>query len=243
MKFVTFSTSNTSTRTGLLLEDGIQPLPFASMIDLIEAGDAGLARLRSLQDTSRVPLDRARLHAPLTRPTTLRDAYAFETHVKTANANCGREVPEEWYKFPIFYFTNPNNIYGSEDEIPYPPYTQEMDYELEIAAVIGKPGRDLRPEDAPAHIFGYTVFNDWSARDIQRGEMKVSLGPAKGKDFASTLGPCIVTADELQDRSVGRPGVYDLEMCARVNGVERSRGNFKDIYWSFGDILARASSR
>ncbi len=241
MKFVTFSTSNTSTRTGLLLEDGIQPLPFASMIDLIEAGDAGLARVRSVQDTSRVPLDRARLHAPLTRPTTLRDAYAFETHVKTANANRGREVPEEWYKFPIFYFTNPNNIYGPDDVIPYPPYTQEMDYELEIAAVIGKPGKDLRPEDAPAHIFGYTVFNDWSARDIQRAEMKVSLGPAKGKDFASTLGPCIVTADELQDRSVGRPGVYDLAMSARVNGVERSRGNFKDIYWSFGDILARAS--
>jgi fumarylacetoacetate (FAA) hydrolase len=241
MKFVTFSTSTTSTRPGLLLDDGIQPLPFASLIDLIEAGDAGLARLRNLQDMSRVPLDRARLHAPLSRPTTLRDAYAFETHVKTANANRGRQVPEEWYKFPIFYFTNPNNIYGPEDEVPYPPYTKEMDYELEIAAVIGKPGRDLRPEDAPAHIFGYTVFNDWSARDIQRAEMKVGLGPAKAKDFASALGPCIVTADELADKSVSRPGVYDLEMRARVNGVERSRGNFKDIYWSFGDILAHAS--
>jgi fumarylacetoacetate (FAA) hydrolase len=241
MKFVTFSTSTTSTRTGLLMEDGIQPLPFASMLDLIEAGEAGLERVRHLEDTSRVPLDRARLHAPLTRPATLRDAYAFETHVKTANANRGREVPEEWYKFPIFYFTNPNNIYGPEDEIPYPSYTKELDYELEIAVVIGRPGRDLRPQDASKHIFGYTVFNDWSARDIQREEMKVSLGPAKGKDFASALGPCIVTADELEDRFVGRPGVFDLEMCARVNGVERSRGNFKDIYWSFGDILARAS--
>ena len=241
MKFVTFSTSTTSTRTGLLMEDGIQPLPFASLMDLIEAGEAGLKRVQHIEDTSRVPLDRARLHAPLTRPTTLRDAYAFETHVKTANVNRGREVPEEWYKFPIFYFTNPNNIYGPEDEIPYPSYTKELDYELEIAAVIGRPGRDLRPEDVPKHIFGYTIFNDWSARDIQRAEMKVSLGPAKGKDFASTLGPCIITADELTDRSVGRPGVYDLEMCARVNGMERSRGNFKDIYWSFGDILARAS--
>jgi fumarylacetoacetate (FAA) hydrolase len=241
MKFVTFSTSITSTRPGLLLEDGIQPLPFASLIDLIEAGDAGLDRVRGLQATSRVPLDGARLHAPLVRPTTLRDAYAFETHVKTANANRGREVPEEWYKFPIFYFTNPNNIYGPDDEIPYPSYTKELDYELEIAAVIGKPGRDLKPEDAPKHIFGYTIFNDWSARDIQRLEMKVSLGPAKGKDFASTLGPCIVTLDELTDRSVGRPGVYNLDMRARVNGVERSRGNFKDIYWSFGDISARAS--
>ncbi len=90
------------------------------------------------------------LHSPILRPTTLRDAYAFETHVKTANANRGREVPAEWYKFPIFYFTNPNNIFGPDDEIPYPPYTNELDYELEIAVVIGKPGRDIRPEDAPA---------------------------------------------------------------------------------------------
>jgi fumarylacetoacetate (FAA) hydrolase len=241
MKFVTFSTSTTSTRTGLLLDDGIQPLPFASMIDLIEAGEEGLDRVRTLKDRSRVPLDQARLHAPLSRPTTLRDAYAFETHVKTANANRGREVPEEWYKFPIFYFTNPNNIFGPDDLIPYPPYTKEMDYELEIAVVIGNPGRDLRPEEVPQHIFGYTIFNDWSARDIQREEMKVSLGPAKGKDFASTLGPCLVTPEELLEKSVDRPGVYDLVMCARVNGVERSRGNFKDIFWSFGEILARAS--
>lgn len=241
MKFVTFSTSNTSTRAGLLLDNGIQPLPYASLMDLIVAGEVGLDRVRNLKDTSRFPLDGARLHAPLPRPTTLRDAYAFENHVKTANANRGREVPEEWYKFPIFYFTNPNNIYGQDDEIPYPSYTKEMDYELEIAVVVGKPGMDIDPKNAPDHIFGYTIFNDWSARDIQREEMKVGLGPAKGKDFASTLGPCLVTADEFKDKTAGRPGVFDLEMVARVNGVERSHGNFKDIYWSFGDILARAS--
>jgi fumarylacetoacetate (FAA) hydrolase len=241
MKFVSFSTSNTSIRTGLLLEDGIQPLPFASLMDLIQAGEAGLERVRKLKDTSRVPLPEARLHAPISRPTTLRDAYAFESHVKTASANRGREVPEEWYKYPIFYFTNPANIYGPDDDIPYPAYTQALDYELEIAAVIGKPGRDIRLEDAPSHIFGYTIFNDWSARDIQREEMKVGLGPAKGKDFASSLGPCIITTEELVDKTVGRPGVYDLEMCGRVNGTERSRGNFKDIFWSFGEILARAS--
>jgi fumarylacetoacetate (FAA) hydrolase len=241
MKFVTYSTTAKSHQPGLLVDDGIYPLPFASLIDLIEAGELGLARARKARDGKPVPLNSVSLHAPLMRPTTLRDAYAFETHVKTANANRGRAVPEEWYKFPIFYFTNPNNIFGPEDEIPYPPYTNEMDYELEIAVVIGRPGRDIRPADVPAHIFGYTIFNDWSARDVQREEMKVSLGPAKGKDFASTLGPCIVTADEWADRSAGRPGVYDLQMRGCVNGVERSRGNFKDIYWSFGDILARAS--
>ena len=241
MKFVTYSTTAKSHQPGLLADDRIYPLPFASLMDLIEAGDPGLARARKARDGKSIPLDTVSLHAPLLRPTTLRDAYAFETHVKTANANRGREVPGEWYKFPIFYFTNPNNIFGPDDEIPYPSYTNEMDYELEIAVVIGKPGRDIKPADAPAHIFGYTIFNDWSARDVQREEMKVSLGPAKGKDFASTLGPCIVTAEELAEKSVGRPGVYDLAMRACVNGVEKSRGNFKDIYWSFGDILARAS--
>ncbi len=241
MKFVTYSTTAKSHQPGLLVDDSIYPLPFASLMDLIEAGDAGLARVRKARDGKSISLNTVSLHAPILRPTTLRDAYAFEAHVKTANANRGREVPAEWYKFPIFYFTNPNNIFGPEDEIPYPSYTNEMDYELEIAAVIGKPGRDIKPADAPAHIFGYTIFNDWSARDVQREEMKVSLGPAKGKDFASTLGPCIVTTDELANRSTGRPGVYDMQMRTCVNGVERSRGNFKDIYWSFGDILARAS--
>jgi fumarylacetoacetate (FAA) hydrolase len=242
MKFVTFSTSNKSIRTGLLLEDGIQPLPYPSLLDLIQAGDEGLERVRKLKDKSRVPLSEARLHSPISRPTTLRDGYAFESHVKTANTNRGREVPEEWYKYPIFYFTNPNNIFGPEDEIPFPSYTNELDYELEIAVVVGKPGRDIRPEDTPVHIFGYTIFNDWSARDIQREEMKVGLGPAKSKDFASTLGPCIITSEDLADRFVNRPGIYDLEMIGRVNGVERSRGNLKDMYWSFGDILARASA-
>ena len=241
MKLVTFSTSNSALRAGLLKEDGIVPLPFPSLMDLMQAGDEGLERLRNLSDKSRVPLNGARLHAPISRPTTLRDGYAFETHVKTANANRGREVPAEWYKFPIFYFTNPNNIFGPEDEIPYPSYTQALDYELEIAVVIGKPGRNIKPEDAPQHIFGYTIFNDWSARDVQREEMKVGLGPAKGKDFASSFGPCLVTADGLADKAASRPGVYDLTMRACVNGVERSRGNFNDMYWSFGDLLARAS--
>ena len=185
-------------------------------------------------------VDEVKFHAPL-RPTTLRDAYAFEQHVKTANQNRGRDVPEEWYKFPVFYYTNPNSIFGPDDEIPYPHYTQALDFELEIAVIIGKGGMNIKPEDAPKHIFGYTIFNDWSARDVQREEMKVGLGPAKGKDFASSLGPVIVTSEALADRTVNRPGVYDLTMTAKVNGVEMSRGNFKDIFWSFGEIIARAS--
>jgi fumarylacetoacetate (FAA) hydrolase len=241
MKLITYSAFAKSHQPGLLIEDAVYPVPFATMLQLIEAGDKGLERARRAAEGKRIALADATLHAPLLRPTTLRDAYAFETHVKTANANRDREVPAEWYNFPVFYFTNPGNVFGPDDEIPYPGYTNELDYELEIAAVIGKPGRDITPEDAPKHIFGYTIFNDWSARDIQREEMKVGLGPGKGKDFASSLGPCIVTLDELSERATGRPGVYDLPMRARVNGKEMSRGNFQDIYWSFGDIVARAS--
>jgi fumarylacetoacetate (FAA) hydrolase len=241
MKLVTYSTFAKSHHPGLLVDDAVYPIPFASMLELIAAGDKGLARARRAVDGKRIPLADVQLHSPIDQPTTLRDAYAFEQHVKAANANRGREVPPEWYEFPVFYFTNPANIFGPDDEIPYPGYTDELDFELEIGAVVGKPGRDIAAQDAPNHIFGFTIFNDWSARDVQRQEMKVRLGPAKGKDFASSLGPCIVTLDELAPHATGRPGVFELDMRARVNGTERSHGNFKDIHWSFGDILARAS--
>ncbi len=188
-----------------------------------------------------LPLPAVRLTAPLRRPATLRDFYAFEQHVKTANENRGREVPPQWYEIPVFYFSNPNSVYGPGDTIPYPSRSSALDYELEVACVIGKEGRDIKAEDAETYITGYMIFNDWSARDVQRQEMAVGLGPAKGKDFASSCGPYLVTPDALADRHTGRPGVYDLAMIARVNGVETSRGNWKDLHWSFGDMLARAS--
>jgi fumarylacetoacetate (FAA) hydrolase len=182
------------------------------------------------------------LYPPLPRPMSLRDFYAFEPHVKTAYEIRGRDIPQEWYDIPVFYFSNASAIYGPEESVPAPSYTQALDYELEIACVIGTQGRDISVEQAEEHIFGYTVFNDWSARDEQRKEMTVGLGPAKGKDFASSIGPAIVTPDELVDRATGRPGVYDLAMAARVNGTERSRGNWKDIHYSFGEMIARASA-
>ncbi|MBZ0274772.1 MAG: fumarylacetoacetate hydrolase family protein [Anaerolineae bacterium] len=182
------------------------------------------------------------MRQPVPRINSLRDFYAFEQHVKTANENRGRSVPKEWYDFPVFYFSNHNAVFGMEDTIPYPIGSDALDYELEVACVIGKEGRDISAEKAEEYIFGYMIFNDWSARDIQRREMAVGLGPAKGKDFANSFGPYLVTPDELADRHAGRPGVYDLTMTARVNGVERSRGNWKDLYWSFGEMLARASA-
>jgi fumarylacetoacetate (FAA) hydrolase len=241
MKFVTYSASGAIARPGLLTENGILPLPFDSMLDLIHAGDKGLDTARNAPRENLLPLHEARLHAPIPRPPTLRDFYAFEQHVRTANQIRGREVPENWYKFPVFYFTNPNSIFGPDEEVPYPSYTEQLDYELEIAVIIGKAGVNIQPEEAPKHIFGYTIFNDWSARDVQREEMKVKLGPAKGKDFASSLGPVIATAEEFPPETEGRPGVYAAAMEARVNGEVRSQGNFRDIYWSFGQIIARAS--
>jgi fumarylacetoacetate (FAA) hydrolase len=162
------------------------------------------------------------LRAPVLHPPAVRDFYAFEQHVRTARALRGLDVPPEWYERPVFYFSNPAAIYGPEDEIPYPAGTEELDYELEVAAVIGADGQ----------IGGLTVMNDWSARDLQRREMKVGLGPAKGKDFATSLGPFVVTADEFD----GRSGT----MVARVNGEERSRGDLADMHFSWDEIVAHA---
>ena len=237
MKFATVSTLRATSQPALVKDDRVYTLPYPDMLAVMTAGPEKAAS-RASKDS--FALDEVTFHSPI-HPTTLRDGYAFEQHVVTANRNRGREVPEEWYQFPVFYFTNPNAVFGHEDVIPYPPYTQAMDYELEIAAVIGKGGKDIKPEDAPNHIFGYTIFNDWSARDIQRKEMFVGLGPAKGKDFASSFGPVIVTHESIADKATGRPGVYDLSMVARINREEFSRGNFKDIHYSFGEIIARAS--
>jgi fumarylacetoacetate (FAA) hydrolase len=237
MILATYSGQDGALKPGVVKNGRVYPLPYPDMQAVIKAGVE-----ETEQQISSTPIHIAHVsfHAPL-RPTTLRDGYAFEQHVKTANANRGREVPKEWYQFPVFYFTNPHSIYGPNEEIPYPHYTSELDYELEIAAIIGRGGRDIKPEEASRHIFGYTIFNDWSARDVQREEMIVGLGPAKGKDFASSLGPYIVTLDELAERATDRPGVFDMPMYARINGQERSRGNMKDLFWSFGEIIARAS--
>jgi fumarylacetoacetate (FAA) hydrolase len=163
------------------------------------------------------------LRPPVLHPPSVRDFYAFEQHVKTARALRGLDVAPEWYEVPAFYFSNPAAIYGPEDEIPYPEGSNELDYELEAAVVIGKDGQ----------IGGFTIMNDWSARDLQRPEMKIGLGPSKGKDFATSLGPMVVTADELGD--------LKLEMVARVNGEERSRGNMADMHHPWAKIVEHAA--
>jgi fumarylacetoacetate (FAA) hydrolase len=164
-----------------------------------------------------------RLCAPIPAPPSVRDFFAFEQHVATARANRGTTVPAEWYEVPVFYFSNPAAIFGPEDAIAYPHASEQLDYELEVAAVIGAGGR----------IAGFTVMNDWSARDLQMQEVRVGLGPAKGKDFATSLGPLLVTVDEFDGSHA--------EMVARVNGEQRSRGNLRDLHYSWDSIIARAS--
>jgi fumarylacetoacetate (FAA) hydrolase len=180
------------------------------------------------------------LHAPIPHPPVLRDFYAFEQHVKNARARRGLDIPAEWYEFAAFYYSNPTVIYGPEQDVPKPGYTEKLDFELEIACVIGEEGTDIPLEKAANHIAGYMIMNDWSARDVQVGEMKVGLGPAKAKDFATSLGPWIVTPDELEDRT-SKNGKLELDMMVRVNGKELSRGNAASMHWSFPQMVARAS--
>lgn len=245
MKLITFSTNTRSPSPGILLAGGVLPLNFKDMLDVLRADFQVLREYHSYHSRFSqeliIPLEEIQLHSPLIRPNSMRDFYAFEQHVSSAYANRGRGVPAAWYKYPVFYFTNHSAIFGPNDVIKYPDYTQALDYELEIACVIGKPGMDITENQAEEHIFGYTIMNDWSARDIQKQEMSVGLGPAKGKDFATTLGPWIVTKDELERRATGRSGTYDLAMVARINGEEKSRGNFRDIHYSMGALIAHAS--
>ncbi|MCH7663332.1 MAG: fumarylacetoacetate hydrolase family protein [Chloroflexi bacterium] len=254
MRYLTFSSKDRPAEKsfGVLVEGAnvIELSDVESENSLLEFIKAGSGRWRENSEKvqsgetefKQHDLSTVTIHAPITRPPTLRDFYAFEQHVTTAYANRGRTVPNNWYEMPVFYFCNPNSTFGHDHEVPMPKYTRALDYELEVAAVIGKPGRDIPAKDAMQHIFGFTIFNDWSARDEQRKEMSVGLGPAKGKDFASSFGPYIVTPDELEDRREGRPGVYDLEMIARVNGKEYSRGNWSSLHYSFGEMIARASA-
>jgi fumarylacetoacetate (FAA) hydrolase len=177
---------------------------------------------------------------PILRPPSLRDFYAFEGHVRTMWERRGGEVPETWYRLPIFYFSNVSEIRGPHEPVWSPAASRELDYELEVAALVDTPCVDLSPEHADEAIGGYMVFNDWSARDLQREETTVRLGPAKGKDFASSFGPWLVTPDELVDARQ-RTG-FDLAMTAEVNGVETSRGRWADAQFSFGEMVARASA-
>jgi len=177
---------------------------------------------------------------PVVNPQSFRDFYAFEQHVRAARKLRGLEMHPDWFKIPIFYFSNPSALYGHKQEIPYPLNTKELDFELEFAIILANGGSNIKSEDASKYIAGYTICNDWSARDLQREEMAMSLGPAKGKDFASSFGPYMVTPDEL-DRALDLNGKFHLRMTCHVNGKLISDGNTNDLYHPFTKMIERAS--
>ncbi|MFE9835239.1 fumarylacetoacetate hydrolase family protein [Streptomyces sp. NPDC005551] len=234
-------------RVAVVEDDGtLYPLPGVTSLSALITETAGLPGLlsagRAALDVPPGPhVSQVRLLAPL-RPASVRDFVTFEEHVEGVRRSVdgAAGVPEQWYAAPTFYFGNPHAVNGPHDEVPIPPGSSVLDFELEVGAVIGREGRDLTPERARDHIVGYTVFNDWSARDLQSAEMKVGLGPCKGKDTATTLGPYLVTADELEPYR-DADGFLRLALTAEVNGEVVGEDLLSNMSWTFEEMTAYAS--
>ena len=250
MKLVTFRNIKGATSIGILKEGfvidlhaqshGVIPSDMLSFIDEHTKYFDIVDEQQIAERGGDYTLEEIKLLAPLPNPRSFRDYVSFEQHLLNATARFGHSIAKEWYEMPIFYFTNHQAIYGPEDEICRPAKESKLDYELEMACVIGKQGKNIQAAEADNYIFGYTVFNDWTARSIQGAEMKVHLGPAKGKDFANALGPCIVTRDEMNQYLQG-DGRLNVRMTSKINGKMICEGNFNTIHYSFGQMIERAS--
>jgi 2-keto-4-pentenoate hydratase/2-oxohepta-3-ene-1,7-dioic acid hydratase in catechol pathway len=229
-----------ATRAGIVEGEEVRPLPEGT--DPISLLMMSPDERSALEPGDAVPLDAVRLRPPL-KPPSVRDFVAFEQHVEgmvMVEGGPDAKVWDAWYEAPAFYFSNPNALFGTGDEIQVPPRCRLFDYELEVAAIIGKPGRDLTVDDAREHIAGYAIFNDWSGRDLQGFDRKAGMGWAKGKDFASTLGPWIVTADELEGHR-DASGRLDLTMTVWLNGEQTGQDTLASTAWSFEQMLVYAS--
>lgn len=258
MKLVTFKHAGQA-RLGAVKGAGIVDMVLAAadhgttlpdtMLGFLALGEGGLAAAREVLEKTQPDApyvltgEAAEIMAPVPRPTSMRDGYAFRQHVETARRNRGVKMIPEFDQFPVFYFTNHNAVFGPGPVPVKERHLERLDFELECAIVIGREGRDISAEEADDYIAGYTIMNDLSARAMQMEEMKLSLGPAKGKDFATTLGPWLVTRDELADKRIDSPEGerYDLTMTAKVNGIEVSRDSLKNMNWTFAQIIERAS--
>jgi 2-keto-4-pentenoate hydratase/2-oxohepta-3-ene-1,7-dioic acid hydratase in catechol pathway len=225
VKLVTYDTDG-GARVGFLHGDAVLDVGFeGDMVAFIEAG-------ASVGETT--PVENPRLLSPL-KPRSLRDFLAFEGHLKNAFKRLNRPIPEEWYEVPAFYRGMPDTVIGPEETVPYPFYTEKLDHELELAAIIGRVGKDVTREEADGYIFGYTIWNDLSARDTQARELPVGMGPSKAKDWdgSNVLGPCIVTADEVD--------ANNLRMSVRVNGDVWGEDNSGNMHHKFADMIAYMS--
>jgi len=242
MRWATYISPETGEdRIGLVRGEQLHGLDEPRLIDLLgddgemlrDAGERAVASPVEVVDVTDVTL-----RAPIPEPPAVRDFAAFEKHIATWLESWGQTIDPDWYELPVFYFHNPAAIHGP-GRIPMGPGSKQFDYELEIGAVIGREGANLSPENADAHIAGYTIFCDWSSRDIQKREMRHQLGAIKAKDTATSIGPYLVTPDELESSRSGTG--FDLRMTARVNGRQYSEGTWADVHWSFAQMLTYAS--
>ena len=240
MKLVSFQHKESKkSSSGILLEDNILDLGKTFNFDSINE----IVNEIDLNCFNKISIEAVIFISPIINPTSLRDAYAFRQHVEAGRKSRGLEMIPEYDKFPVFYYGNHNAIGGSGQVLINKNQSKKLDYELEVAAIIGKRGKNISVSDADDYIMGYTIMNDFSARHLQKEEMKLSLGPAKGKDFLTTLGPYIVTKDELDDKCITAEfgNRYDLNMYAYLNGELLSKDNFKNISWTFAQIISRIS--
>jgi 2-keto-4-pentenoate hydratase/2-oxohepta-3-ene-1,7-dioic acid hydratase in catechol pathway len=237
VKWVAF-TSDAAAGCGVVANDAVHPFPGPeSLIDLIQLGGGALERAATESlDQAGLAIDAVKIRAPFDPPT-MRDFMGFHEHIR--NVEAPAEIDSRHSRYPTFYFANPVSVIGAFDDVPIAPGATQFDFELEIAAVIGRAGSNLRVDEADDHIAGYTTYLDWSARDIQRDEMDLRLGPAKGKDTATTLGPFFVTSDEFASRRNGNG--FDVKMSASLNGEVITDNNWNTVSWSFADMVAYAS--
>jgi 2-keto-4-pentenoate hydratase/2-oxohepta-3-ene-1,7-dioic acid hydratase in catechol pathway len=237
MRWITYTSPDGTDHAGFVRDAEVHGYTAtSSLLDLLNA-PGGLPAAGDPDETH--PLDAVRLRAPIPRPPSVRDFLSFEEHCRNASRALGRDIVPVWYRQPVFYFSNPAAILGPTDDVPISPGSVAFDYEVEVAAVVGRAGSNLTAAEAEDHIAGYTVLCDWSARDLQGAEMPAGLGPAKGKDGATSLGPVLVTPDELEPYRSGKG--YDLAMRASRNGDHEGGGTWADVHWSFGEMLAYAS--
>ncbi|GAB7005490.1 fumarylacetoacetate hydrolase family protein [Nocardioides sp. AN3] len=241
MKFIRFAGADGRARVGVVAGGEFRVIPGAAdLLPLIEQGEHALLTAGRAAEQGGACVDPrdVLVLSPLGTPPTFRDFYAFEQHVRAGRAWRGLDMDPTWYEIPVFYFSNPY-AFLADGDVRMTPGTAHFDFELEVAAVIGKSGRNLTVEEAEDHIVGYCVLNDWSGRDVQHREMTLSMGPVKGKDTATGLGPYLVTKDELAPYATATG--FDRAMTLSVNGREYARANWADVHWSFPQMIAYAS--
>jgi len=266
MKLITFQPAPNIERLGMLCNhlvydlavmranvksDAGFTLPYlpSDILSFLRLGDTAMHDAKLLETMTGdmmhlgIPEQNVTLLSPVPHPTSMRDGYAFRQHVEAARRNRGLDMIPEFDEIPIFYFTNHQAVFGPGPITVRPMHLEQLDFELEVAIVIGKKGIDIPGSKADEYIAGFMVMNDWSARAMQMHEMKLNLGPAKGKDFATTLGPWLVTKEELASKKIDTPNgaTYDLQMTCTLNGERVSLGNVKDMSWTFAQIIERAS--